>query len=116
MSLMDDFKASCVKLVRKSTADGEGGSFTEWKEAAAFQAVITLDRSTEATKAERQSETSIYTVTLTRSLDLAYHEVFKRLSDGRVFRVTSDGTDKKTPKSATLDMRQVTAEEWELTT
>ena len=114
MSLMDDYKASCVKLERKYTADGEGGSFAGWKETAAFQAVITLDRSTESTKAEAQSETSVYTVTLTRSFDLAYHDVFRRLSDGRVFRVISDGTDKKTPKSAGLDMRQVTAEEWSL--
>jgi hypothetical protein len=38
--------------------------------------------------------------------------VFRRESDGKIFRVTSDGDDKKTPPSAGLDMRQVTAEEF----
>jgi head-tail adaptor len=115
MSLMDDYVASCVKLVRESTADGEGGFSTVWKDGNSFQAVITLNSSAEVTKAEKKSEASTYIVTVTRSLDLNYHDVFKRLTDGKVFRVTSDGTDKKTPERATLDMRQVTAEEWELT-
>ncbi len=48
-------------------------------------------------------------------MNLEYHEVFKRLRDGKFFRVTSDGDDKHTPASASLNMRQVTAEEWELT-
>jgi hypothetical protein len=37
-----------------------------------------------------------------------------RNSDGKIFRITSDGDDNHTPKSATLDMRQVSAEEWSL--
>ena len=41
--------------------------------------------------------------------------MFKRLSDGKIFRVTSDGDDKYTPSSANLNMRQVSCEEWELT-
>jgi hypothetical protein len=40
--------------------------------------------------------------------------VFVRKRDGKIFRVTSDGDDKATPKSTVLDMRQVTAEEWSL--
>ena len=115
MSLMDDYITSCVKLVRESAADGEGGFSTVWKDGPTFKAVITLDSSSEATKAERKSEMSTYTVTVARAIDLQYHDVFKRLSDGKVLRVTSDGIDRKTPKSAALDMRQVTAEEWELT-
>ena len=47
-------------------------------------------------------------------MTLEYHDVFRRSSDNKIFRVTSDGDDRKTPTSAKLDMRQVTAEEWEL--
>ena len=43
---------------------------------------------------------------------LEYHDVLRRVRDGKVFRVTSDGDDKYTPESATLNMRQVTAEEY----
>ena len=35
----------------------------------------------------------------------------RRESDGKLFRITSDGTDKKTPGATALDMRVVTAEE-----
>ena len=38
----------------------------------------------------------------------------KRVSDGKVFRVTSDGDDVITPPFATFSFHQVTAEEWEI--
>ena len=47
-------------------------------------------------------------------MNLQYHDVFRRNRDLKIFRVTSDGDDKHTPASATLNMRQVTAEEWSL--
>lgn len=39
----------------------------------------------------------------------------RRVSDGQTFRVTSKGENNATPRSAGLDMRQVSAEEYELT-
>ena len=63
--------------------------------------------------AQAQKVSSLYTVTTARSKVLEYHEVFRRLRDGKIFRVTSDGDDKYTPRAAGLDMRQVTAEEYE---
>ena len=47
-------------------------------------------------------------------MTLEYHDVFRRIRDGKIFRVTSDGDDKHTPASANLNMRQVTAEEWSI--
>ena len=49
-----------------------------------------------------------------KNLTLEYHDVLRRVRDGKIFRVTSDGDDSYTPASATLDMRQVTCEEWKL--
>lgn len=115
MSLLDDFKSTCAFMEKTRNPDGEGGFFTEWKEGAKFTAAITFDTSIEARAAEKQGVTSIYTVTVPRSMNLEYHDVFKRLYDGKVFRVTSDGDDKYTPANASLDMRQVTAEEWAVT-
>jgi len=115
MSLMDDFKASCVMLERNHAADGEGGFTPTWEERNSFHAAITLDSSTQVRKAEKEDVSSVYTVTTSREIVLKYHDVFRRIEDGKVFRVTSKGDDKKTPRSAALDMRQVTAEEWRLT-
>jgi threonine dehydrogenase-like Zn-dependent dehydrogenase len=57
---------------------------------------------------------NVYTVTTKKSAMLDFHDVIMRIADGKIFRITSDGDDNKTPKSATLDMRQVSAEEWSL--
>ena len=101
-------------MLDKTTApDGYGGMISSWVDGADFKAAITFDSSIEARTANVQGFTSLYTVTTERGISLQYHDVFKRLSDGKTFRVTSDGSDKKTPKSATLDMRQVSAEQWE---
>lgn len=112
MSLLHDAMTDVVMLDKQSVEDGEGGFISKWTEGAAFRAAITFDTSIEARAAEKQGVTSLYLVATSRSAMLRYHDVFKRLSDGKIFRVTSDGDDKFTPRSATLDIRQVTAEEW----
>lgn len=115
MSLIDDYIVRCVKLVRKSEPDGEGGFSTTWENGTGFPAAITLSASSEETKGEKKTEKRAYTITVTKAIDLKYHDVIKRETDGLILRVTSGGIDKETPKSAALDMRQVTAEEWMLT-
>lgn len=115
MSLLSAAMEKCVYLNKQTQADGYGGYITTWVEGARFDAAITFDTSIEARRAEAEGVSSLYTVTTSRALTLEYHDVFRRISDGKVFRVTSDGDDKYTPASTALDMRQVTAEEWSLT-
>lgn len=114
MSLLTDQMADCIMLEKRTTEDGYGGYVTEWVQGVQFKAAIPVDTSIEARTAERQGVTSLYTVTTSKALTLEYHDVFKRLRDGKIFRVTSDGDDKFTPNSSSLDMRVVTAEEWRL--
>lgn len=115
MSLIDDFMENCIMIDKRTVADGYGGYVTEWVDGAEFEAAITLDSSIEAKIGEKQGVTALYTVTTTKALNLQYHDIFRRLSDGKVFRVKSDGDDKHTPRSANLNMRQVSAEEFVLT-
>ena len=98
-------------LNRQTSNDDYGGFINTWTDGAVFQAAIVFDTSIEARTAEAQGVHSLYTVTTARSIVLQYHDVFRRERDGKLFRVSSDGDDKFTPKSASLDMRQVTAEE-----
>lgn len=115
MSLLSEAMEQCVMLNKQSTPDGYGGRIDRWVESDfVFNAAIVFDTSIEARAAEAQGVTSVYTITTERGVTLEYHEVIKRKRDGKVFRVTSDGDDRYTPKSATLNMRQVTAEEWSL--
>lgn len=114
MSLLSEAMETCYMLDRRNVPDGYGGYRQQYTEGASFQAAIVFDTSIEARIAEKQGVTSRYTVTTPRTLVLKYHDVFRRDRDGKIFRVTSDGDDKYTPASATLDMRQVTAEEFTL--
>ena len=112
MSLLSQAMEDVVMLEKTRVPDGEGGFTTGWVDGVQFQAAISFDSSMEARTAEKQGVTSLYTVTVPINCGLEYHDVFRRLRDGKVFRVTSDGDDKITPASASFQFAQVTAEEW----
>lgn len=112
MSLYEEAKTKCVIMNKVTTPDGQGGYTTEWHEGAPLDAAIVKDNSLQAEIAKVQGVTSLYTINTNKSAVLYFHDVIKRLSDGKMFRVTTDGTDVCTPNSASLNMRQVKAEEW----
>lgn len=111
MSLLDDSMVSCVIMDKTTAADGYGGYTTNWSDGAPIQAAIVYNNSMEARIADKQGVTSLYTITTRKNINLQYGQVIKRLKDGKYFRITSDGDDNQTPTSATLNMRQVNAEE-----
>lgn len=112
MSLLNKAYEEMAMLERKLTPDGEGGFDVSWRDGVHFQAAVNFDSSMQAKIAEKQGVTSLYTVTFPLNVKLEYHMVFKRLRDGKIFRVTSDGDDVVTPESASFQFAQVTAEEW----
>lgn len=114
MSLLSEAMEQCILLDKTTVPDGYGGYMPTWKDGAEFDAAIVLDTSIQARVAEKEGVTGLYTVTTSKALNLQFHDVFKRVRDNKIFRVTSDGDDKITPRSADLDMRQVSAEEWDL--
>lgn len=112
--LINDFVEECTILEKTRTPDGEGGWTTGWTDGMGFQAAIVMDNTIQARVAESEGMKAIYTVTTEKSMPLDFHDVFRRKRDGQVFRVTSDGTDKMTPPSASFEFSQVSAEEWQL--
>lgn len=114
MCLIDAFKGPCVVMDKAKVPDGEGGFTTAWREGAEFDAAIVKDTSLEARIAEKDGLTNTYTVTTPADAALEFHGVFKRKSDGQVFRVTSNGDDRRTPPVASFQFEQVSAEEWSL--
>ena len=112
MSLLTQAMEDVVMLEKRRVPDGEGGFTTDWVDGVQFKAAINFDSSMEARTAEKAGVTSLYTVTVPLNCKLEYHDSFRRLRDGKVFRVTSDGDDKITPKVASFQFIQVTAEEF----
>lgn len=112
MSLLSYAMTPCTLYDKKQVSDGQGGFKNEWQAGVKFDATIVVDTSIAARVAESQGVKNIYTVTVTRSMRLDYHDVFRNDRTGRFYRVASKD-DKTTPESATLNMRQVTAEDWD---
>ena len=74
-----------------------------------FRAVVRRDRSGMTENAEKSEKTATYTITTPRNIELKFNDLIRRKSDGKFFRITSDGVCP--PEFSGLDMRQVTAEE-----
>lgn len=116
MSMIEESMTEVVMMEKHGTSDGEGGYIMQWAEGVHFRAAITFDASMQARIADKQGVTSLYTITTVKNAPLQYYDILKRLKDGKIFRVTSDGDDKQTPARAMFGQYlQVTAEEWQLT-
>ena len=112
MSLLLDGFEKCAMLTKTGKRpDGEGGFIYYWESGEEFTAAFDFQSSMQAKVAEKQGVTGLWNILVNRETRLEFHNVFKRLSDGQVFRVTSKD-DKATPKSAGLDLRLISAEEW----
>lgn len=116
MSLLDDFARKCVLMEKTREPDGEGGYMTTWKEGVEFTNHQALDTSMEARRAEQEGVTSLYSALVRKDLPIDYNDVFKDLSTGRTYRVTSDPEDKVAPRSASFELKYFTAERWNLPT
>lgn len=114
MSLLSEAFQDFIIINKSIIDDGYGGTETAWTDGAHIKGAMVLDTSTQARMAEVAGVKDLYTLTVRKSLELDYHTVIKRVKDNKIFRLTTDSDDKKTPDSATLDMRQYSAEEWEL--
>ena len=114
MSLLDDAYEDFIVVNKSIIDDGYGGTTTVWTDGATIKGALVLDSSTQAKIAQAMGVTALYTLTVKKNVELDYHTVLRRASDNKVFRLTSDSDDKKTPPSAGLDMRQYSAEEFAL--
>lgn len=110
--LWERMQVPCMLMERTRVADGEGGFTTAWTDTAAFEAAIVKDTSIAARVAEKEGVKNVYTVT--SKAGLGFGDVFRRVSEGQVFLVTSNADDGRTPSMVTFQFEQCAAEEWEL--
>lgn len=110
MTLLDNMMDQC-RIMNHIREDDPYGSQTErWTEGATFFATIIKDSTTEATIAERQGVKEIFKIVVKKGFRLNYHDVFKRLSDDQLFRVTGNVKDSEAPEASTIKIGKVTAE------
>lgn len=113
VSLYEDMMVPCVRLVKSGVPDGEGGQRSEWVEGGEFSAAIHRESDSGTLIAEQQGMATIYTITTEKGVHMAFHDVFRRISDSATFRITSDSSKRQTPDVATFAFERATAQEWE---
>lgn len=114
MSLLDEAYEDFTIINKSIVDDGYGGTMVEWKDGAQIKGAAVFNASNEARIAQSLDAKGTYTITVKKHIDLDYYTVLRRESDGKIFRLTSNSDDNKTPRSAYLNMRQYTAEEYTL--
>lgn len=114
MSLFTQALEKATIINKIITSDGRGGTETAWVDGASVDLAFAFDTSTAARVAEKAGTIDRYKIYSRKNVNLQFHDVVRRERDKKIFRVTSDGDDNYTPKSASLDMREVEAEEWSI--
>ena len=115
MSLVDNAMEKSYIIDKTTVLDEYGSVKTVYKQGAEIAVAYSFDGSTAARIAAQEGVKNRHTLTTRRSVVLRFPDIVKRARDGKYFRVTSDGDDNATPASTALDLRQVEAEEWEIT-
>ena len=114
VNLLTKAMEDCVFLNKTHTDDAYGGFRPSYTDGAHFMAAIGKDRSPVQKVAEKEGLTEAFTVVVDQSIQLDFHDVFRRVSDGSIFRVTSRTTDSTAHKASTVKIAVVTAERWVL--
>lgn len=116
VSLLDEYSKDCVLLVKTRVDDPLGGYSTKWVDGVEFSAAWEYQSAPEIEVAERQGVARTYNIYVDKTLDLDFHEAFRRTDNNQVYRVTNPGTDRHTPSFSSLNRRLITVEKWDLPT
>ena len=111
MSLVDEMSEMCVRVGRVGAPDGEGGETVGYVEGHRFPAAVVRNGTSATRIGERDGSKSVFTVTTAEPLKAG--DLFRRESDGRLLRCTSNVADGAAPGVATFGFGQCGAEETE---
>ena len=116
MNLLKSMLEPCV-MMDKTTVNGPMGFETAWVEGATFDAFVRKETAPELVVAEKQGVKETFTVVVVKGTPLEYHDVFKRVSDNAVFRLTSNVKDDEVPSMAStpVQIAKANCERWEPT-
>lgn len=112
MILEKNFKP-LTRLYPDGASDGSGGFPVVWHEGETVYAACIQTDTDDGKSAQKSDAKAQYTLLTRRAVSLPFHAVLRRESDGRMFRITDDAADRKTPESAKLDLRMHRAEEYQ---
>ena len=115
MTLLENAYEDFTVVNKAIVDDGYGGITTAWTDGVTLKGAMRYDSSTQTKIAQAMGVTAVYTFIVKKNIVLDFHTVVRRESDKKIFRLTNNADDMKTPNTAGLNMREYSAEEWTLT-
>lgn len=108
----------CTRRIPSGEEDGLFGHAITYTDGDTFQAAIIKQTgqqpsSYQLTEAERPDLAEIYTIVVPTGTALGHYDVFRRNSDGAIFRVTGDVRDTEAPAMSSVQIAKTTAERWD---
>lgn len=113
MSLFKDSLEDFIFFNRQLVPNDRGGYDDTYVPGATISASAVKNDSIQARQAEKDGVKNIYTVATEKDLILRKNDVIQRKRDNKLFQITADADDMTTPPTARLNIRVVSAQEWE---
>ena len=104
----------CTILNETRVNDAFGGWQRTWVDGATFKAAFGKISSPEIVLAEQQGVSETFKVVVEQGFELDYHDVFRRNSDGSIFRTISRTAGSTAHPASTVKISTVDVERWEL--
>ena len=113
-TLFEQQMESC-HIVDKTTApDGRGGVETVYIEGAPIDVAFSFNDSVSVVIADQEKVTDMYTLITKKSVVLLAGDIIKRDKDASTFKIETNSTDSTPPEISALNMRQVKAKKFKL--
>ena len=114
-SLLDGMMEDFVRMVSADdSADGLGGHGGTWVEGEGFRGFLREDRVGGTQEAQKVTEAPRFLLVTPWAVELGFHEIVRRVSDGTTYRMLSDTRNKKAPAVSAIHIAAATCERWEI--
>lgn len=110
-TLMESYIEDIVLIDETSVSDGFGGFDTAWTDGAEIQVAIVQPHDGSQTIANAIVGKQSITITTGTNITLKRDKYFRRVRNGKTYRIDHDNTDKLTPDDSELQWRVTTATE-----
>lgn len=113
-TLFEQQMEKCHIVDKTTRLDGRGGVETVYVEGAPIDVAFSFDDSQSVVIANQEQVTDLYTLVTRKNVVLQAGDIIKRDKNGSTFKIESDGDDSTPPAISALNMRQVKAKYFKL--
>lgn len=113
-TLFEQQMESCHIVDKTTGPDGRGGVETVYVEGAPIDVAFSFNDSVSVVIADQEKVTDMYTLITKKSVVLLAGDIIKRDKDGSTFKIETNSTDSTPPEISALNMRQVKAKKFKL--